>query len=66
MRIEELTDDDKGRAVIWKERKGIELTDRGVITSWNDRFIFVRYGSDLHSKATNPSELQFETEAEHD
>lgn len=29
----------------------------GVITSVNDRYVFVRYGSDRHSKATNPSDL---------
>ena len=60
MRIEELKEEDKGRAVTWQERKGIKRREFGVITSWNDRFVFVRYGSDLHSKATNPEELTFD------
>ena len=30
----------------------------GTITSVNDSFVFVRYGSDQHSKATSPGDLQ--------
>lgn len=30
----------------------------GIITSVNDRYVFVRYGNDLHSKATNPENLK--------
>lgn len=29
----------------------------GVITSWNDDFVFVRYGDDRYSKATNAFDL---------
>ena len=29
----------------------------GVITSVNDRYVFVRYGNKLHSEATNPEDL---------
>jgi hypothetical protein len=29
----------------------------GVITSVNDRYVFARYGSDQHSKATDPAAL---------
>jgi len=31
----------------------------GVITSVNDRYVFVRYGNELHSKATRPEDLKF-------
>lgn len=31
----------------------------GVITSVNERYVFVRYGDELHSKATNPLDLKF-------
>ena len=60
VKIEDLKEEDTGRAVTWQERKGIERREFGVITSWNERFVFVRYGSDLHSKATNPEELEFD------
>jgi len=32
--------------------------DQGVITSVNDRHVFVRYGSQVGSAATNPADLQ--------
>ena len=35
------------------------LIEQGVITSWNQRIIFVRYGNDTNSKATSPSDLNF-------
>lgn len=38
------------------------VTDYGVITSVNNRFVFVRYGADKHSKATSPTALAFDTE----
>lgn len=34
--------------------------ERGVITSFNESFVFVRYGSDLHSKATRREDLEYE------
>jgi len=35
-----------------------ELIEYGVITSVNDVFVFVRYGNDINSKATNPELLK--------
>lgn len=32
--------------------------EQGIITSVNDRYVFVRYGSDHHSKATAPEQLR--------
>lgn len=29
-----------------------------MVTSVNDTYVFVRYGSDTHSKATRPEDLQ--------
>lgn len=29
----------------------------GVVSSCNDKFVFVRYGLDTYSKATNPRDL---------
>lgn len=45
---------DIGRKVIYKAYKQIE---EGVITSFNDVCVFVRYGSDIHSKATDRQDL---------
>jgi hypothetical protein len=45
-----------GRKVVY--RLGYR-TEEGVITSVNSRYVFVRYGSDVHSKATLPQFLEF-------
>lgn len=34
--------------------------ESGVISSWNDQFVFVRYGGKQTSQATSPSDLDFE------
>lgn len=57
MRIEDLHKSDVGRPVIYTAGHG--ETETGVITSWNSVNIFVRYGAELHSKATTPSDLVF-------
>ncbi len=46
-----------GRKVIYKSYGKMET---GVITSVNDKFVFVRYGTDINSKATNPKDLDLE------
>ena len=50
-----------GRYVKYTPFKGCDKSqiELGVITSVNDSYVFVRYGNDLHSKATNPSDLSF-------
>lgn len=35
--------------------------EEGVVTSVNDHFVFVRYGSDTHSKATYAGDLRWMT-----
>lgn len=51
---------DIGRKVVYlpsyKYSSGVE---EGVITSFNDSFVFVRYGADTHSKATNYFDLKY-------
>ena len=54
---------DIGRHVIYTpygdyEHKKIE---EGVITSFNDKVVFVRYGSGSTSAATDPADLEFST-----
>jgi hypothetical protein len=34
-----------------------KLIEYGIITGWGDRYIFVRYGTDEHSKSTPPERL---------
>lgn len=36
-----------------------EMREEGVITGFNDRFVFVRYGNDVSSKATFPEDLNY-------
>ena len=58
--IEKLTENDKGREVVFdcpgKER------EYGHISSWNGRFIFVKYGGSQQSQATEPEHLNFAME----
>ncbi|GMO33951.1 MAG: hypothetical protein Ta2B_14450 [Termitinemataceae bacterium] len=55
--ISKLTEKDKGRAVTFELS---EVRENGFISSWNDRFIFVKYGVNPQSKATLPVDLQFD------
>jgi len=45
-----------GLLVVYR-RKG-QKPDEGVITSVNARYVFVRYGSQVGSAATNPADLE--------
>lgn len=48
-----------GRRVTYIPFKGCnpKLYEYGVITSTNDKNVFVRYGNDINSKATCPEDL---------
>jgi len=50
-----------GRKVVYTPYEGCDpkLKEDGVITGKNDRFIFVRYGNDVHSKSTYPDDLEY-------
>lgn len=49
-----------GRWVVYTPFKGCPDNQKevGVITSVNDTYVFVRYGNELHSKATRPEDLK--------
>lgn len=49
-----------GRKVTYIPFEGCDpsLHETGIITSVNSRFAFVRYGSDVSSKATRPEDLR--------
>lgn len=53
----EPTEGDIGRAVVYRPAGG-DLED-GIIRSFNDRFVFVQYKGDLHSKATRRNDLEW-------
>ena len=56
--IKDLIKKDKGRAVVYRSWGGYKI-EQGTITSWNDEFIFVRYGWGTTSAATRPIDLEF-------
>lgn len=45
-----------GSAVVYRPRPGV--VEQGVITSVNDRYVFVRYGAQMTSQATSPSDIE--------
>lgn len=51
------TGHDIGRGVLYVPHPGV--CEDGVITSFNERFVFVRYGADTGSKATHRSNLEW-------
>lgn len=48
--------DDIGRKVLY--RRGDGVIEEGVIVSFNDAYVFVRYGSEVHSKATRREDIE--------
>jgi hypothetical protein len=54
----EPTDTDIGRLVIYHTAHNGH-GERGVITSFNERFVFVRYGTQSQSKATIRQDLEW-------
>jgi hypothetical protein len=60
--IAKLTEEDKGREVVFDSR-GMKR-EFGIISSWNKRFIFVKYNGSQQSQATMPEDLRFSIEKE--
>jgi hypothetical protein len=54
----EATERDIGRQVIYRDRSGYKV-EEGIITSMNEQYVFVRYGSETISKATRPKDLEW-------
>jgi len=50
-----------GRQVVYTPFEGCheKLLEYGVITGRNDKFVFVRYGCDIYSKATWPGDIEY-------
>ncbi|MDR1176919.1 MAG: hypothetical protein LBK83_15775 [Treponema sp.] len=54
--ISKLIEKDKGREVVFDDGPKREF---GIISSWNERFVFVKYNGSQHGKATRPEDLRF-------
>jgi hypothetical protein len=57
MKLTDLKETDVGRFVIYTAHHGER--EEGVISSWNDTYIFVRYGRGSTAAATDPNQLEF-------
>jgi hypothetical protein len=57
-----LTPTDRNRAVRYRDDR-LDYTARGVVTSWNERVVFVRYYTmgvlGYTAQATNPEDLEW-------
>ncbi len=51
--------EDIGRKVVYRARHPNAEPEEGVITSFNDTCVFVRYGADVHSKGTARADLEW-------
>jgi hypothetical protein len=56
IKISELTEKDKGREVEFY--LSAPKYEYGIISSWNDRYIFVKYNGNPQSQATSPEHLR--------
>jgi len=56
------TAEDIGRHVVYRGPTGKDKAETGTITSFNDRFVFVRYGQGSTSQATRREDLTWENE----
>lgn len=50
-----------GKRVIYKPFPNCppELIVEGIVVGSNDEYLFVRYGEDIHAKATNQKDVDF-------
>ena len=58
MEISKLTEADKGRGVIFSTHHGTK--ERGILSSWNDHYVFARFTSGSTAAACDPEQLVFE------
>lgn len=50
---------DIGRKVVYRPRFHGAVPEEGVITSFNETCVFVRYGADVHSKGADRRDLEW-------
>ena len=54
--IKQLTAEDVGRKVVYKT---LQVLEEGIISSYNDKYVFVKYGTCSTAQATSPTDLEF-------
>jgi hypothetical protein len=59
VRVETLATTDEGRLVIWADRHQREV---GVVSSWNEDYVFVRFTTGCTAEACAPEKLRFALE----
>ena len=55
IKIDELTEDDIGRQVTFVHHHGTR--EFGILSSWNDRYVFCRFSSGSTAAACDPRQL---------
>ena len=60
MKISDLREEDKGRAVIFTYHHGEE--EHGFLSSWNEYYVFARFHSGDTAAACEPDQLRFANE----
>lgn len=58
--IKDLKEEDKGRVVKYTSNYPKQHNEWGMITSWNDEYIFVDYSGSERGTATRPINLEFD------
>lgn len=56
--LEDLREEDKGRGVLFLTHHGV--IERGVLSSWNEWYIFARFTNGSTAAACDPKQLEFE------
>ncbi len=57
IKLEELTSDDVGREVIFWHSHG--KPEPGILSSWNDKYIFCRFTTGSTAAACDPKQLRW-------
>ncbi len=57
IKLSDLKEEDIGRTIFYNPRAGFR--EAGIITRWNDQYVFVQYEGEMQSKATRPEDLKW-------
>lgn len=58
MQISNLTEKDVGRSVTYHPKHG--APEHGILSSWNEKYVFVRYTQGSTAAACDPQQLEFD------
>ena len=57
--IELLRESDKGKSVTYSPFE-FSIPDKGVITNWDEKFIYIKFENTVKSFPVNPEDLEYE------